>query len=176
MVAVALQFLAGHLEISFYLLATSGAYAALRLAPSLRRRPLPTLGFGAALLGMVGVGALIASVQIVPFVEAIGQNVRVGQVSFSDVQSYAFDRGQWWTFVLPDFFGNPTHRSYLDARDGVIHSAEHVRHGSSDDEFRRDTEWGKRNYVEGAAYVGVTALILALVGAAARPGPVGRLS
>ena len=95
MVAVALQFLAGHLEISFYLLATSGAYAALRLAPSLRRRPLPTLGFGAALLGMVGVGALIASVQIVPFVEAIGQNVRVGQVSFSDVQSYAFDRGQW---------------------------------------------------------------------------------
>jgi O-antigen/teichoic acid export membrane protein len=167
--ATSLQLLAGHLEISFYILATSGLYAALRLAPSRGRRLVPTLGAGATLLGMVAAGALLAAVQIVPFVEAIGQNVRVGQVSFSDVQGYAFDRGQWWTFVLPDFFGNPTHRTYLDARDLAIHSVDHVRTRGGGSELRRDTEWGRRNYVEGGAYLGVTALLLGLVGAVTGP-------
>jgi O-antigen/teichoic acid export membrane protein len=168
--AVALQFLAGHLEISFYILATCGAYAALRLAPLLARQLLPTIGVGSVLLGMVAAGTLLAAIQIVPFVEAIGQNVRVGQVSFAEVQSYAFDRGQWWTFVLPDFFGNPTHRTYLDARDGGIHSVDHTRTTrDGDSELRRDTEWGKRNYVEGASYLGVTAVILGLIGAGTRP-------
>jgi O-antigen/teichoic acid export membrane protein len=168
-VAIALQFLAGHLEISFYILATCGAYAALRLAPSLARRPLPTIGIGSVLIGMVAAGTLLAAVQIVPFVETIGQNVRVGQVSFTEVQSYAFDRGQWWAFILPDFFGNPTHRTYLDARDGQIHSVDHLRTRDGGSELRRDTEWGKRNYVEGASYLGITALVLGLIGAVTRP-------
>ncbi|MFN0072229.1 MAG: oligosaccharide flippase family protein [Chloroflexota bacterium] len=165
---IALQFLAGHLEISFYILATSAAYAGLRLAPALVARPGSTLGIGAGLLGMVAAGALLAAVQIVPFIEAIGQNVRVGQVTFDEVQGYAFDRGQWWSFVLPDFFGNPTHRTYLDTADGSLRTAEHLRERSGGQELRRDTEWGKRNYVEGASYLGITALVLALIGALTR--------
>lgn len=164
---VGLQLLAGHLEMSFYNLATAGLYAGLRLLGPLRRRTGASVALGLALLGMVLLGGLLAAVQVVPFAEAIGRNVRVGQVTLDDVQGYAFDRGQWWAFILPDFFGNPTHRTYLDLIDGEIRSAEHLRPTGDDWELRRDPEWGRRNYVEGTAYVGIVALVLAPIGALA---------
>ena len=75
---VGLQFLAGHLEMSLYLLLTAGLYTALRLIGRLTsvglRRPLLD---GLVVLAAVLLGAGLAAIQLVPFAEVIGSNVRV---------------------------------------------------------------------------------------------------
>ncbi|MCC7105055.1 MAG: oligosaccharide flippase family protein [Chloroflexi bacterium] len=175
-VFIALQFLAGHLEMSLYLLATGGMYAGLRLLGLLtgRRasggRTWPQAIFaGLALLMMVGVGALTASAQLVPFAEAISANVRAGQVSYDDVRSYALPRQYALNWLLPNVFGNPSHHLVFDIYTGAVRAVDHAvepRPGAS--ETRTHTEWGEKNYVEGASYVGVLTLLLAAVALAIR--------
>jgi O-antigen/teichoic acid export membrane protein len=199
---VAMQFLAGHLEMSLYLLATTGLYAAGRLVGATRlvarggpgRAGGPCGGDGIApgedggpsgsplrwralsngaqigalrkplvasllLLAMVGLGSLGAAVQLVPFAEAIAANVRVGQVSYDDVRGYALPREQLGAFLVPDLFGNPSHHAVLDLFSGLRQAVDRPV-GTVPDE-RWGTEWGPKNYVEGAAYLGLLPLLLA---------------
>ena len=171
-VVVAMQFLAGHLEMSLYLLLTAGLYTTLRVAGRFcSERHARAFVPGLATLAMVALGAALASVQLVPFGEAIQANVRGGWSDYRETVDYALPRERWIAFVAPDYFGNPTHHTYLDLLDGGIRSVAHVRPNG---EPRTDTEWGSKNYVEGSAYVGILPLLLAPLGLLARPTAGGR--
>ncbi len=164
---VALQFLAGHLEMSLYLLITAGLYTAVRLLDELRRRAhvVRVLAVASAALLAVGLGSALAAVQLVPFAEVIGANVRGGWSDYGETIGYALPRDRALGFLVPDYFGNPSHHTYLDLLDGQVRSVAHARPNG---EPRTDTEWGGKNYVEGTVYVGVLPLLLAGVGVAAQ--------
>lgn len=166
---VGLQFLAGHLEMSLYLLLTAGLYTALRLVGELwTRRWRRALEISLAALAMVGLGSALAAVQLAPFAEVISANVRGGWSDYGETVGYALPRERWLAWLVPDYWGNPTHHTYLDLLDGQVRSVEHVRQNR---EPRWDTEWGGKNYVEGSVYLGILPLLLAVVGLLARPGP-----
>jgi O-antigen/teichoic acid export membrane protein len=175
---VTLQFLAGHLEMSLYLLIAAGLYAGLRLVgqlPTGRRSLGRTLLAAFLLLAMVGLGGLGAAVQLVPFAEAISANVRSGLVSYDDVRGFALPRDQLVAFVVPDFFGNPSHHAIFDLWSGSEQAIDRPLNQAG--ERRLGTEWGPKNYVEGTAYLGILPLLLALVALARRrDGPTWALA
>jgi len=160
-VAVGLQFLAGHLEMSFYLLFTMMVYAAFRLLVMVWRRQAKgrILGAGLALLIMVALGFGLAAAQLLPFYELIKENYRSGLVSYREVIGWALPKMQFLSFLMPDFFGNPTHHSYFD----VIQWKDVAVSGAADfaGNPRSYPFWGAKNYVEGAAYIGILPLLLA---------------
>ncbi len=150
--------LAGHIEASVYVMAAMGLYAAGRVAAEGVRRQAPggsavplspqweRLGEGtwspaaaaralASSAAMVLLGVGVAAVQLLPFYEAGSLNFRSGTVTYKEVAGFALKLPQLFTFLMPDFYGNP-----------VIHWAPY---------------WGPKDYVEQAAYVGVLPLLLA---------------
>jgi hypothetical protein len=141
---VGLQFLAGHPEMSAYLVLTVAAYAGLRALAMLASpaagprnrgvlaRVIRATGAVAALLVL---GGGLAAIQLVPTAEALASNVRQGARTFADVLGFGWPLQQLWTLLLPDLFGNPT--------DGVF--------------------WGVKNYVEGAQYAGVLSWLLVVI-------------
>lgn len=191
---VGLVLLAGHLEFAFYTLAVAGLYAAGRLLAFLLARPRPeadpgalpaaaaggatvplgrALAGGAVLLAMVALGVALAAVQLVPFAELGGRNFRAGLLPYEEVRSFAFRPQHVAAFLLPNVFGNPTHHAYRDLFDGTERPVAHEfadRPGQQ--ERSTSTEWGQKNYVEGAAYVGVLPLLLAPLALLRRRPPV----
>ncbi|MCL4369786.1 MAG: oligosaccharide flippase family protein, partial [Chloroflexi bacterium] len=161
-VTVAMQFLAGHMEISFYILFSAGFYTLARLVATARQvgRPGPLVRAALAALLMVGLGTALAAVQIAPFAEAIRANFRSGYVGYQQVAGYALPKDHVFAFLMPDFFGNPSHHSFFDLRDFQTKPV-------GDNALGRPTDppqtifWGRKNYVEGAAYVGILTLLLA---------------
>ena len=154
--SVGMQVLAGHIETSFYGLLTTALYAAARLTVAARRssRPRLMIGTTAALVGLVVVGTGLAGVLILPLLEALGDSARVGARSAGDVVGLAWPLPQLWTLLLPDLFGNPTHRQWLD-----LHSLSWQAAPSGQPIF-----WGTKNYVEGGQYLGILTLLLAVTG------------
>lgn len=151
---VGLQFLAGHVEISIYILLVSGLYALCRLAiPSLTGKKWRGLGQGIMLTaGVLGIGIALGSVQLVPLYELAQQNFRSGSVSYQDVVGWAYPPRQLITFLIPDFYGNPSRHSYIDPFDLTTKPVPN------------DTiDWGKKNYVEAGSYLGILPLLLAAV-------------
>ena len=164
---VGLQFLAGHLEMSLYLLLTAGLYTAFRLALRVPSEGLPRpLLDGLVALAMVALGTGLAAIQLVPFAEVIGANVRTGWADYEETVGYAMPKERLLAYLLPNLFGNPTHHSYYDVVAGETRSTEHTRPNG---ERRTDTEWGGKNYVEGAVYLGILPLLLAAVALFSRP-------
>lgn len=149
---LALDILAGHLEITFYLLVTAGAFAAFLLLSDTPRARRP--GVGLALAGMVALGLALGAVQLLPFAELIGQNARgsggPGAVTLQEVRSWALPLRQAAAFLVPDVFGNPARHRYLDLATGRLTM------------LPSDPSWGIKDYVEGCAYLGVLPLLLAL--------------
>jgi O-antigen/teichoic acid export membrane protein len=164
---VGLQFLAGHLEMSLYVLLTAGLYTTIRLALRLRAdgivRPLLD-GFVA--LAMVALGTGLAAIQLVPFAEVINANVRSGWSDYQETIGYALPKERLLAYLMPDLFGNPTDHTYYDLTTGQTLPTDHTRPNG---ERRTDTEWGGKNYVEGTVYLGVLPLLLAIIGVLARP-------
>jgi len=116
------QFFAGHAQISFYFILVIIAYAVMR----------KRAGFRFILL--LGLVALLTSVQWIPFLDWVRQSSRV-------IDGAGWHKEGWfipWVhlvqFVAPDFFGNPTTLNY----------------------------WGQWNYGEFVGYVGVLPLVFAL--------------
>ncbi|HYY89171.1 MAG TPA: YfhO family protein [Chloroflexota bacterium] len=169
---VGTQFLAGHPEMSAYLVLTTAGYTVLRCvadaADDHRRggRALPTgqdgrwlgdlVGRGLGVAALLALGGGLAAVQLVPTSEALASNIRQGSRSFADVLSYAWPASQLWTLLLPDLYGNPTQHGWFDLSSGTWHAA------------TGDLSWGVKNYVEGAQYVGVTAWLLTVAALVAR--------
>jgi O-antigen/teichoic acid export membrane protein len=156
---LALQILAGHIEITYYVLLVSAFYAAWRLiALGLAQRSwLTPSRLAGWLVVMMGLGGALGGVQLAPFYDLARQSFREGSASFRDVLNWAWPSRQLVTFVLPDFFGNPTHHGYFDVwtrqwlpvtRDSLGNAINTIN-------------WGVKNYVEGGNYLGLITLLLA---------------
>ncbi len=154
-----MQVLAGHVEITYYVLVVSGFYAAWRLVGLWRRlgRWQPAVRLGAWLLAMVAVGLALGGVQLLPLIELAQRNFRQGSVTYRDVVGWAWPTRQVLTFVLPDVFGNPSHHGYWDIWSFRWVPATVNALGQP----ARTIFWGVKNYVEGGNYLGLLAMGLA---------------
>ncbi len=169
-VALGFQILAGHIEFTIYTLLVTAAYAAWRLTllwwqpRKLITNSLVTdhwlLKTGGALIAMALLGLLLGAVQLVPLYELGQVNFRQESASFEEVRGYAFPPRRVLALALPNFFGNPTHHSYTDAFSGEEVALSQNYYG----EAKTNTEWGIKNYVEGAIYLGILPLFLATIG------------
>jgi O-antigen/teichoic acid export membrane protein len=155
-----IQTLAGHIEITYYTLLVSGFYALWRLIQLGRSLSTarPSLRLAGWLVVMVALGLLLGAVQLLPFYELATTSFREGSVGYSDVVGWAWPSRQILTFFIPDIFGNPTHHSYRD-----IWSGARLSPTNAAGEAVRAIDWGVKNYVEGANYVGILTLLLALI-------------
>jgi O-antigen/teichoic acid export membrane protein len=149
---VGVQFLAGHIEISLYVPLVAAFYSLWRLGGLWwqGRSPRQVARLSLWLGAMVVLGGGLAAVQLIPLYELVRLNFRQDSVSLAQVLEWAYPLRQIATFLLPDFYGNPAHHRVFDvlAREWVAAP-------------RGTTEWGIKNYVEGAAYVGLLPLLLA---------------
>jgi O-antigen/teichoic acid export membrane protein len=145
-----IQFLAGHVEISIYVLIVTAFYAAWQIptlpSPVSRGRVL------AGIAAMIFIGIALGAVQLAPLFELVQNNFRSGSVTYADVIGWAYPARQIITFFIPDFFGNPAHHSYFDVFDFSTRAAP-----------TGTIFWGIKNYVEAGSYVGLLPLLLALV-------------
>jgi hypothetical protein len=112
------------------------------------------------LSGMVLIGLLLGAVQLVPLFEVGQMNFREGSASFAEVRGWAFPARRILTLALPNFFGNPAYHSYQDVFTGepVAYTADYFGNP------RTHNEWDFKNYVEGAIYLGILPLLLAILG------------
>src|SRR5581483_9899888 len=128
-VLLGLQFLAGHVEMSYYILLVVGFFAAWHIVSrniSLRARRIELGAMLRASLVMLGTAALalaLAAIQILPLYELVRLNFREGSASLADVAGWALPARQVLTFFIPDFFGNPTSHTYFDIYDWLVKPA-----------------------------------------------------
>lgn len=155
-VAIALTSWAGHPEILIYSLLVAGLYGLSLLAGGAWRQK--TAWFG--LVGMFALGILLGAVQLVPQYQLLQQNYRANAASLAEVRSWAYPIRHLLAFVVPNVFGNPTHTRYFDLFSWQWLVVQTNQLGQPIERI----EWGIKNYVEGAAYVGVIPLLLAVVG------------
>ncbi len=163
-VALGLQILAGHAEMTYLVLLVTGGFAAWRLLYLLLTLPRSTwrevvLGPAVGLIAMVVLGLALGAVQLLPLYEIVSRSFRQGAVSLADVLGWAYPKRRIITFLVPNFFGNPAHHVVWDFFSGRYVAATVNAYGDPVMAF----DWGIKNYVEGAAYVGVLPLALALI-------------
>lgn len=136
---IALQFLAGHAQTSFYSAVIIAAFTLFRLArqqATIQKSRIRAfvLGIGSLLLAALW-GIALAAIQLLPTAELTRHSHRAGNLT--DL-TFAYELSFWpWrliTLLAPDFFGNPA----------------------------RDEYWAYGTYWEESAFVGVLPLILAL--------------
>ena len=159
---LAIQILAGHVEITYYTLMVAGFFALWRLS-ALRVRLhswRPALHIGAWLLIMIALGIALGGVQILPLYELVRQSFREGSATLQQVRDWAWPSRQIITFLLPDFYGNPTHHTYYDIWQRAIVPVTQNALGQP----LNTIDWGVKNYVEGGNYLGIATLVLAIIG------------
>jgi O-antigen/teichoic acid export membrane protein len=150
--ALGIHVLAGHPEILVYTLLVMAYYALVRLIMLWRQVGSwrPALRLGLWLAFMVGLGLGLGSIQLIPLFELVTSSFREGSVAYNDVVGWAFPTRQVFTFLIPNFFGNPAHHGYWDLVSGQWVEVENLF-------------WGIKNYVEAGSYVGILPLVLAVV-------------
>ena len=149
-ILLGIQFLAGHVEISLYVLIITAFYAAGRGAQRFHvSKPWKVWSIIAL---MTAIGIALGAIQLAPLYELVQNNFRGGSVSYQDVIGWAYPVRQIITFFIPDFFGNPTHHTYFDVFDFTTRAAP-----------TGTIFWGIKNYVEAGSYVGILPILLALV-------------
>ncbi len=163
-VALGLQILAGHAEMTYFVLLVTGAFVAWRLLYLLFTYPRSAwrevvLGPAVGLVAMVSLGLALGAVQLLPLYEIVSRSFRQGAVSLADVLGWAYPKRRIIAFLVPNFFGNPAHHVVWDFFSGRYVAATVNAHGDPITAF----DWGIKNYVEGAAYVGLLPLALALI-------------
>lgn len=143
--AVAMQFLAGNLQISFYVLLALAIFALWTMAREVHYdRPL----LAPAILGAAAVilGAALAAIQILPTVEFAFRSSRVG-MSYSEMLSYRLAWPYLLALLMPDIFGHPVDYNHWGAVIGA----------------------GYRAYTETTWYVGALTVVLATAAFIMRP-------
>lgn len=168
-IVVGLQFLAGHIELSYYVLMVMAFYSLCRLGSMWwasrssglsRFDGLKRVGRLALwLAAMVALGAGLAAVQLIPLYELVSRSFRQSSASYKEVVGWAYPLRQAITFLVPDFFGNPTHHSYFDLLSREVLPVTRDFAGRPIDTIF----WGIKNYVEAGSYMGILPLLLALI-------------
>lgn len=131
-----MQFLAGNLHISLYVLMVFAAFAlfrALGQQPGRRMRLL----IGAATV--VALGTALAAVQLLPTLEFVTLSSRAAGTSYADVLRNALALPALLTALMPDILGNPVDYNHWGADLGRVYRA----------------------YTESAFYVGLLPVFLA---------------
>ncbi len=164
-VALAFNVFAGHPEVTIYTLLIAGYFSLARLL-WLAWTQRVQKGVGGALLaqaspavwllGMVTLGMGLAAVQFIPLVEFANTNWRAERADLDTVLSFAHPFRDVIMYVMPNFYGSPVQHSYYD-----LFAGETVQ--AVDAIGRPYIDWGIKNYVEGALYVGILPLALATV-------------
>lgn len=134
-----MQFLAGNLHISLYLLIVFVAYVVFRCAALWAegsRRGALSAGVAAGVVLVLG--ALLAAAQLMPALELAGMSSRSGGLSYSGLLSHGIAWQGLLTALMPDIFGNPVDYNHWGAHLGKVYRA----------------------YTETAFYVGVAPLLL----------------
>ncbi|MFN8420735.1 MAG: oligosaccharide flippase family protein [Anaerolineae bacterium] len=167
---------AGHIEFVYYALLVMGFWAAARLLTNrnpelkLRAETVERRGISdwlrmrikpaAALLAMVVLGIGIGAAQFIPLLEVGGLNFREGRTPFDTVRSYAFPIRHAAVFLMPNIYGSPAQHEYWDVFSGTTQPVDWQVQG----QHITNTGYpGGKNYVEGACYVGLLTLILAVI-------------
>ncbi|MGC9320250.1 MAG: hypothetical protein ACP5KN_19610, partial [Armatimonadota bacterium] len=148
-----LQFLAGNLHISIYLLLGFAAYVMARLVACLADgEARASVGRDLAMaVGAVVLGAMLAGCQLGPSLEFTQLNYRRGGVEYATQVHHALAPPQLLLGLMPDIFGNPAAGNHWGDQLNVL--------------------WGRANrvYTETAWYFGVGTLLLGLAGLIAHP-------
>jgi O-antigen/teichoic acid export membrane protein len=158
-----LQFLAGHVDTSYFNLMVLGFYSAWRLTGLLwaTRSWAGVLPIGVMLLGMVALGIGLAAVQLAPLFELVQANFRQGSASYNEVVGWALPWRRAISFFIPDFFGNPSVHSYFDL---LSFSTKAVTENAKGQPLTNIPEniFGVKNYVESGSYLGILPLLLGI--------------
>ncbi len=171
-VAIGCNVLAGHIELTIYTLLIAGYYAGFRLLwicigrwRETGRLPLRWAARTSLwLIMLVALGLGLSALQLMPLYEFVQSNWREERSSLDAVLGYAHAPRDLLQFLLPNFYGSPAHHSYTDAFSGALITE--LRNAAGQPIER--IEWGVKNYVEGALYLGVLPLALACYALIAR--------
>lgn len=165
-IALACQIFAGHVEITYYTLLLMGLYAAWRWLGALRSRASwqNLASIAAWWAALVLLGLMLGGVQIIPLYEVGQTNFREGSASFDEVRSWAFPSRHVLVWLMPNFYGNPAQHRYTDALSGERVAYTTNAAGQTNPHGANSSDWGIKNYVEGAAYLGILSLFLAGLG------------
>ncbi len=130
-VALALMLLAGHAQLSWYILMFASAWVFMGgfFEGGMRRAVAASLLLGVAVVA----AAALAAVQLLPTAEYLLQSQRSTAVNFDFAMTYSFWPWRLLTFLAPDLFGNPGAGDY----------------------------WGYATYWEDATYIGMLPILLA---------------
>jgi O-antigen/teichoic acid export membrane protein len=169
-VALMMNILAGHVEITYYTLIVMAYYAAARLIVvwwSDRRHWRGIVRPAGSLLVMVLLGLGLGAAQFVPLYELGTRSFRAASASLAEVCGYAFPARHVAKFVMPNVYGSPAQHEYRD-----VFTWEMIAHDWQRPcevcpgglERITNTDFGIKNYVEGGAYMGLLTLVLAGIG------------
>jgi len=138
--AMGVQFLGGHFQYSAYVLLGVAVFVVWRAACSPEQR-WRAIGYAALALAL-GVG--VAAGQMLPAVELAARSQRP-PLSYAEALRSALPTNQLVTYLVPDFFGNPSTHNYWG----------HIAAGRNEPGM----------FMETCGYVGVLTLLLAFSGA-----------
>ncbi len=161
-IALGFQLLAGHIEISYYVLLVMAFYAAIRLlqigkSANHRIGKVGRVVFWLMVMVVLGLG--LGAVQLIPLYELVSSSFRQGSASYQQVVGWAYPSRRLIAFLIPHFFGNPSHHSYFDVFSRQVVTVTQNYYGDAINTIY----WGIKNYVEGGSYLGVLPLLLALI-------------
>lgn len=166
--AIAMVMLAGHPEMYYYVGLVTLFFVIYRLIRILihTRKLAAVLGVVAALAFIAILGVGLGSAQWVPLLELVRQNFREGSTSFTEVQSWAWPWRQVFAMFMPDIYGNPTHHTYLNLFTWqTLPITQNMNGGQIN-----NPNWGMKNYVEAAGFLGLLFTALAAIGLLRRKG------
>lgn len=129
--ALALQWLAGHAQTSWYSLILAVAWMIWRSNSLGRLRGIVRSSLGFILSGILAF--LISAVQLLPVLEYLLQSQRASELEVEFAFTYSFWPWRLLGLLMPNLFGNPAHGDF----------------------------WGYANFWEDAIYIGVLPVFLA---------------
>jgi O-antigen/teichoic acid export membrane protein len=164
-IALGMNILAGHVEITYYTVLITALYGAVRGMhgywtardfPNAVRKWSAKLGW---MLAMGVLGVSLGALQVIPLYELVSTNWRAEGKTFQETLTFAHPARDVVQFVMPNFYGSPAQHDYLDVFDFERRPVGFV---NSLGQQKTNTEWGIKNYVEGALYLGILPLALAV--------------